>query len=136
MGERICGVGCRVYVRFGGECVTPGLVRSLKHTCPQPVTGLVSRLVFTGSIPVLHTNIWSQHLVKQLWPPDGCRRTEGRLSKTLAAKSCVLSTKQERSFKWDWSKWVMMKKGLVDKLESLMLPAIGTWGYPIRADRC
>ena len=32
------------------------LFTEVKHICPQPVTGSVSRLVFTGSIPVLHTN--------------------------------------------------------------------------------
>ena len=37
---------------------------SYKHTCPQPVTGLVSRLVFMGSIPVLHTNLWFQKHLK------------------------------------------------------------------------
>ena len=37
---------------------------SLSHTCPQPVTLLVSRLVFTGSIPVLHTNLWFQKHLK------------------------------------------------------------------------
>ena len=31
---------------------------------------------------------------------DGCRRTEGRLSTTLAVKGCMLSTQQERSFIW------------------------------------
>ena len=50
-------------VGWGGECVTP-----VKNTCPQPVTGLVSRLVFTGSIPVLHTNLWFQ---KHLKPASG-----------------------------------------------------------------
>ena len=30
------------FVEWGGECVIPVLV---KHTCPKPVTGLVSRLV-------------------------------------------------------------------------------------------
>ena len=35
----------------------PVHVSSLKFstTCPQPVTGLVSRLVFAGLIPILHT---------------------------------------------------------------------------------
>ena len=51
-----------------------------QHTCPQPLTGLVSRLVFTGLIPALFTNLW-------LWPPEGCRRTEGRLSTTLHANN-------------------------------------------------
>ena len=36
-------------------------------------------------------DIW----LSTLWPPDGCR-TDGRLSTTLAAKGCVLSTQQER----------------------------------------
>ena len=78
---------------------------------------------------VLHTNLWFQkHLVRQLWQPDGCRRTEGRLSTTLAAKGCVLSTQQERSFKWiDLSEWWWEKK----HGESLFA-TIGTWRYPIR----
>ena len=42
--------------KCGGECVTPVHVRLL-DTCPQPVTGLVSRLVFPGLIPVPHTNL-------------------------------------------------------------------------------
>ena len=73
-------------------------ITKVKHTCPQPVTGLV----FTGSIPVLHTNLWFQkHLIKQLWPPDGCRSTEGRLSTTLA----------EISFNWiDLSEWWWREK--------------------------
>ena len=37
MGRRVCDTSSRPF----------------KHTCPQPVTGLVSRLEFTGSIPVL-----------------------------------------------------------------------------------
>ena len=36
------------------------LVMEVKHTCPQPVTGLVSRLVYTGSNPILHTNLCFQ----------------------------------------------------------------------------
>ena len=55
-------------------------ITEVKHTCPQPLTGLVSRLVFTGLIPALFTNLW-------LWPPEGCRRTEGRLSTTLHANN-------------------------------------------------
>ena len=60
-------------------------------------------------------NIWSRHLVKQLWPPDGCRRTEGRLSTTLAAKGCVRSFYSTKMLKVDWSKWMMTKRGMVDK---------------------
>ena len=37
----------------------------VKHTCPQPVTGLVSRLVFTGSITALLRNLWFQNHLKQ-----------------------------------------------------------------------
>ena len=88
----------------------------------------MSRLVFTGSIPVLHKNknIWSRHLVKQLWPPDRCRRTEGRLSTTIAAKGCLLSTQQERAL-----------SGLIqvndDEERKGGQAAIGTLGYPIWA---
>ena len=57
-----CGVGWRV-------CDTSSRqITEVKHTCPQPVTGLVSRLVFTGSIPALHTNLWFQ---KHLKPTSG-----------------------------------------------------------------
>ena len=41
----------------------------VKHTCPLLVNGLESRLVFTGSIPVLHTDMWFQ---KHLKPISGC----------------------------------------------------------------
>ena len=48
------GVGWRV-------CDTSSCqISEVKHTCPQPVSGLVSRLVFMGSIPVLRTNLWFQ----------------------------------------------------------------------------
>ena len=68
-------------------------------------------------------NIWSRHIVKQLWPPDRCRRTEGRLT----AKGCVISTQQERSFKWiDPSEWWWREERWTS-MESLWLPAIGYW---------
>ena len=71
--------------------------------------------------------IWSRHLVKQLWPPDGCRRTEGRLSTSLAAKGWVLSTQQGKSLKWiDPSEWWWREEWLTSR-ESLWLPAIGNW---------
>ena len=61
-GEECRGVGWRV-------CDTSSRqITEVKHTCPQPVTGLVSRLVFTGSIPVLHTNLWFH---KHLKPTSG-----------------------------------------------------------------
>ena len=93
-----------IFVFTGVEwlvCDTSSLeIIEVKHTYPQPVTGLVSSLVLdsrTPHNPVVSKNIWNQRLVKQLWPPDGCRRTEGRLSTSLAEKGCVLSTLQERS---------------------------------------
>ena len=55
LGWRVCGLGWRV-------------IPEVKHTCPQPVTGLVSRLVFTGTIPVFHTNLW---FLKHLKPTSG-----------------------------------------------------------------
>jgi len=63
------GGGARPPSYAPGECVTPVLVRKteVKHTCPQH-TGLVSRLVFTGLIPVLHTNLWFE---KHLKPTSG-----------------------------------------------------------------
>ena len=39
-------------------------ITEVKHTCPEPVTGLVSRLVFTGSIPTLLTNLQFQNHLK------------------------------------------------------------------------
>ena len=109
-GGEFCGIGWRV-------CDSSSRwITEVKHTCPQPVTGLV----FTGSIPVLHTNLWFQkHLIKQLWPPDGCRRTERRLSTTLAEIGCVLSTQQEINFNWiDPSEWWWREKWWTSK-ESL-----------------
>ena len=95
-------------------------ITDVKHTCPQPLTGLVSRLVFTGLIPALFTNLW-------LWPPKGCRRTEGRLSTTLHANNkkedwiglIQVDDDEERK---DWQAWRVCGCQL-----------IGTWNYPIRA---
>jgi len=82
------------------------LFTEVKHICPQPVTGLVSRLVFTGSIPVLHTN---------------------------SANRCVLSTRQERRFNWiDTSEWWWREERWTSR-DSPWLPDIGTWRYPIQA---
>ena len=94
---------------------------------------MVSRLVFTGSIPPFLSKVSEvQHLGKQLWPPDGSRRTEGRLSTSLAAKEFVLSTQQERSFQWiEPSEWWWREEWWTSR-ESLWLPAIGPWEYPIR----
>ena len=55
------------------------------------------------------------------------------MSTTLAAKVCVLSTQQERSFMWiDPSEWWWREEWWISR-ENLWLPAIGTWGYPIRS---
>jgi len=79
-------------------------------------------------------NIWSRGLVKQLWPPDECIGGQGGdKSTTFTAKGCVLSTQQEKSFKWtDPSEWWWKEERLTSR-KRLWLPAIGTWGYPIRA---
>ena len=125
-------------VGWGGECVTPVLVRSLKlSTLVHSLNWIGIQTGFHGFDSRTPTNLWFQkHLVKQLWPPGGCRRREGRLSTTLAAKGCVLSTKKETSFKWiDQSEWWWREEWWTSR-ESLWLPAIGTWGYPIRAYRC
>ena len=61
------------------------------------------------------------------------RRTVGRLSTTLSAKGCVLSTQQERSLKWiDLSEWWWREEWWTSR-ESLWFPVIGTWRYPILA---
>ena len=110
---------------WGGECVTPVLVRSLKLSTlvHSQFLDWCPRVRFPYSTQTRgFKNNWSRHLVKQLWPPDGCRRTEGRLSTTLVAKGCGLSTQQERSFKW------------IDPCEeSKGGKADCAWGYPIRA---
>ena len=62
--------------------------------------------------------IWSQDLVKQLWPPDGCRMTVNAFYST------------RKKLEVDWSKWMMMKRERWTSRESLWLPAISTWGYP------
>ena len=81
---------------------------------------------------MLSENIWCLRLVKQLWPPDGCRMAEGRLSTSLAAKGFVLTTQQERIFKWiDPSEWWWKEERWTSR-ESLRLPAIGMWRYPLR----
>ena len=67
-------------------------------------------------------NIASRGLVKQLWLPDEMSRTGVGKSTTFAAKGCVLSTQQEKSFKWTGpSEWSMMKRGKVDKQKETMV---------------
>ena len=52
-------VGWGGWRQWGGVCdASSRQITEVKHTFPQPVTGMVSRLVFKGSIPVLHTNLW------------------------------------------------------------------------------
>ena len=81
---------------------------------------------------MLSENIWCLRLVKQLWPPDGWRMAEGRLSTSLAAKGFVLTTQQERIFKRiDPSEWWWKEERWTSR-ESLRLPAIGMWRYPLR----
>ena len=96
------------------------------------------RLVFTGSIPILHTNLWFQ---KHQKPTSGYAvmttwqmlEDRGGLSTTLAVKGCVLTTHQERSSKWIHpSEWWWREERWTSR-ESLWLPAIGTWRYPFRA---
>ena len=59
--------------------------------------------------------IWSQHLVKQLWPPDGCRRTEGVCQHFLQRKVIAFYNSTRKKFEIDWFKRMMMKRGKVDK---------------------
>ena len=112
-------------------------ITEVKHPCPQPVTGLVSRMLFTGSIPVLHTNLWFQKLLKLTsgsavmtsWRRGVCQQLSQRKG------ACFLLNKKE-AFQWiDPSEWWCRKEGWTSR-ESLWLPARGTWGYPIRAYRC
>ena len=85
-------------VGWGGECV----ITEVKHTCPQPVTGLVSRLVFTGSIPVVPTNLWFQkHLVKQDDHLADVGIQRGGCQQLLQQKGACFLLNKKRSFKWD-----------------------------------
>jgi hypothetical protein len=77
-----------------------------------------------------HKPVVSKSSEPNIWL-SSYRRTEGRLSATLSAKGCVLSTQQERSLKWiDLSEWWWREERWTST-ESLWLPAaIGTWRYP------
>ena len=91
------------------------LERNASKNYRQPVAGLVSMRVQTG----LHGFDTSPHTI--LW-------FQKHLKPYLAAKGCVLFTQQELDpSEWWWSeeRWTSR--------ESLWLPAIGTWRYPIQA---
>ena len=92
-----------IFVGCGEECVTPVLVRSLKLSPPQPVTGSVSRLVFTGSIPVLPTNLWFQKHLRStsgqaVMPPCRMKGQRGGCQQLSQRKgACFLFNKKEAS---------------------------------------
>ena len=98
------------------------LVISLK-VCLQPVTWLVSRLVFM--VLIWHSwqtcgfkIIWSQDLVKQLWPPDGCRMTVNAFYST------------RKKLEVDGSKWMIWREERLKSRKNPWLPAIGEEGQP------
>ena len=79
-------------------------ITEVKHTCPQPVPGLVPRLVFTGSIPVPQqkpvvsktskADIWLSsydHLTDVGRQRGGCQHLSQRKG------ACLLLNKKEAS---------------------------------------
>ena len=90
---------------------------------------MVSRLVFTGLILALHTNLWFQNHLKST---SECRRTEARLSTSLAAKGCIFLLNKKK-LEMDWSKWMMMKRGKIDKQGESMVASYRYLGVSIRA---
>ena len=67
------------------------------------------------------TDVWGQR--------GGCQQLSQRKGE------CVLLNKKEASSGIDPSKWWWREEWWTRR-ESLCLPAIGTWGYPIQAYRC
>ena len=81
-----------------------------------------------------HTPVVSKTSEADIWLScyDHHLTDVGGLSTSLTGKESVLSTQQERSLKWiDPSEWWWIGEWWTSR-ESLWLPAIGTWGYPIR----
>ena len=99
----------------------------------------VSRLLFTGSIPLFNTNlwfqiIWSWHLVKQITWRDGCRRKRGGCQQLSQRKGACLQLNKKEA-KWiDPSEFWWREERWTNR-ESLWLPVIGTWRYPILTAR-
>ena len=96
----------------------------------------MSRLLFTGSIPLFNTNLWFQiilswHLVKQITWRDGCRRKRGGCQQLSQRKGACLQLNKKEA-KWiDPSEFWWREERWTNR-ESLWLPVIGTWRYPIR----
>ena len=97
--------------------------------------------MFTGSIPVLHTNlwlksIWSRHLVNRLSSYDHLtdvgRQRDGSQQLSERKGAYFLLNKKEALSWIAPSEWWWRDEWWTSR-ESLWLPAIGTWGYPIRA---
>ena len=58
---------------------------------------------YTGSIPVLHTNLWFQKHLKQLSSSDHLTDVGGQrggCQQFSQPRGAFLSTQQKRSFKW------------------------------------
>ena len=96
-------MGWRGFVGWGGECVTPVLVRSLKLSTLVHASNWIGVQTgvhgFDSRTP--HKPVISKTSEADIWLSSYDHLTDvGGLSTTLAAKGCVLSTQQERSYKW------------------------------------
>ena len=109
--------------------------RKITEVRSQPVAGYwCSRIWFPHSSQICgFKSIWSRHLVKQLWPLTDVGGQRGGCQHLSQRKGCVLSTQQERSLKWIGPSERWWREERLTRRENLWLPAIGTWGYPIRA---
>ena len=90
MGWRVCNTSTRWLTK-------------VKHTYPQPVTELVSRVWFPYSTQICgFKNIWSRHLVKQLWPPEEDRGAAVRNSRSERVRAFYLTRKWIDPSEWWW----------------------------------
>ena len=95
---------------WGGECVTPVLVRSLKSTASNWIDVQTDVQGFDSLTP--HKPVFPKHLKQtsgyevmtpwRMWGKRGSERVHA-----------FYSTRNK--LKGDWSKWIMMKTGMVDK---------------------
>ena len=73
-------------------------ITEVKHTCPQPLTGLVSR------------RVWFPHS-SQTCGYDHLKDVEGQ--RGVCQQLSMRTTRKK--IELDWSKWMMMKRGKIDK---------------------
>ena len=84
------------------------LITEVKQTCPLPEVGLVSTPVHRGhKSPKPQYSAVPKQMCLSCWHvgalPDGCRRTEGQLSPTLAAKGYDFPTPEQEAAPIGWN---------------------------------